>query len=251
MGVKETVEGKKEESLTEDTSSEGTDSEESSSTEDKKDEETEDELSDEEKEEQKEALSLYRNLRGPKGAEYLSQIAKTQGLTLEGTKKEQKAQAKSIADTFKTHLGSDFAFFSEKIGAAFEEIIKDRLLPEVKGAKDTAIEIKVDGILKDIYEKESIPENEQELIRTAIEKLAEDLPYNGTGNLKVYLKRLYNITVTEDSKTRKRLEKVRRNAEDNDGISADVPAQFRVVKGPSNPTLHDAVSAAARGEKWE
>ena len=81
--------------------------------------------------------------------------------------------------------------------------------------------------------------------------MSKELPYNGTGNLKTYLKRLFKITVTEDSRTRKRLEKIRRNAEEDDEVSVDVPAQFRIVKGPVNPTLHDAVSAAARGEKWE
>lgn len=248
MGVKETVEGKQEDEQDDKSLTEDQDSEEKDKTDDE--EEKEDDLSDEDKKEQQEALQLYRNLTGSKGADYLSQLAKTQGLELVGTKQEKKEVAKSIAETFKGHLGTDFEFFSEKIGAAMEEIINDRLLPEVESAKSTAVGNQVATHLKDIFEEESIPTSEREAIQVLMDKMSIELPY-GKGSLKTYIKRLYKVTMSEDSKSRKRLERIRRNAEEDDGISADVPPTFRVVKGPKNPTLHDAIAAAARGEKWE
>ena len=249
MGVKDKVEGKQEDKQDEESLTEDKASDKDDKTDDKEDKE--DEISDEDKTEQQEALKLYRNLTGSKGADYLAQLAKTQGLELVGTKKEQKAQAKSIAETFKGHLGADFAFFSEKIGAAMEEIIKDKLLPEVESAKSSAVEIEVAAHLKDIYEEESIPKSEREAIQRSMDKMSLELPYNGKGGLKTYIKRLFNITMSEDSKSRKRLERIKRNAEEDDNISAEVPTTFRVVKGPTNPTLRDAIAAAARGEKWE
>ena len=248
MSVKETIEGKEKttEENSEETSQE-TESEETS-TEDKVEKET---LTPEEQEEQKEALQLYRSLKGPSAVKTLEGIAKSAGLELTGTKKEQKEQAKNVAEIFQDHLGEDYRFLAGKIGNALEQVIEQKLLPQVNSAKQSSVEQAVNGHLKEIYEEESIPKSEHNSIRSKMDELSVEIPYNGKSDLKIYLKRLYNTVIREDTKTRTRIEKINRNAEEDDGTSAEGSKATRVVKGPKNPTLRQAVEAAARGERWE
>ena len=245
MSVKDKVEGKEKEEESVETSQDTESEDKETSIEDK--EET---LSEEDKEEQAAAVKLYRDLRGPKGLQTLEGIAKSAGLTLGGTKKEIKEQVKTVAEILESELGEDYGFLSKKLGTAFEKIIAEKLLPHVESAKESSIEAKVDGHLKDIFEEQEIPKKERENLRSKMDKLSLDMPYSGKGNLKVYLKRLCSLVISEDGKTRQRIERINRNAEDAEDTSAG-EAITRIVAGPKDPTLRQAIEAAARGERWE
>lgn len=244
--VKETVEGKKEEI------EEPQEILQEINSEEKTPEEVQEEtISEEEQVEQKEALKLYRDLKGPKGVQTLEGIAKSVGLELKGTKEEKKEQVKNVSEIFQAHLGEDYKFLAQRIGSALEQVIAEKLLPEVNSAKQSSVEIAVNGHLKDIYDEESIPKIERSSLRDKMDKLSIDLPFSGTGDMRVYLKRLYNIVIREDIKTRQRIEKINRNAEEEDYISAVGSTTERFVKGPKNPSLRQSIEAAARGERWE
>ena len=199
--------------------------------------------------EQKEALKLYRDLKGPQGAATLASIAKSQGLTLEGTKSEITQAAKTVAEILEEDLGEGYTFFSKKLGAGLERVIREKILPQVQSAKESSLIAEVNGHLKDIFEDNNIPKSEQDSIRNQIDQLSKELPFSGTG-MKVYLNRLYHTVVNEDAKTRKRLERVRRNEEESDEISSEGSQGFRVIKGPKNPSLRQSIEAAARGERY-
>lgn len=210
------------------------------------------EKDDEQDEEKERALSVYRKLRGPKGSEFLSQLAKQAGLEIADKDDTKEVKVESATDIIKSELGENYSFLSDQLGRAVEKIINQNVLPKIKESSNQSLETSVKSAVKDIFDEENVPKSlRQELIET-MDEVSIEMPFSKNGNLDKYLKRLYNIALKENTKVQVRLDKAKINEEEADNVSSSSDlSSFSVRKGPAKPTLRDAVAAAGRGELWE
>ena len=214
---------------------------------------TETEPSAEEIKEQQDAINLYKLLKGKKGADTVKNLAAQFGIELAGDKKPTKKEASSTAEIIKDALGKDYAFMADKLGAAIEKVIEQKVMPHLAEANSASRNNTVRSTVNELLEDEGIPKSLRSDLIASMDAISEDLPLPEKGNMKRYMKRLLNLALAEDNKISNRLRKAKANDEDSDDMDSsqpDLTSGFKIRKGPDKRTLKEAVAAAGRGEVW-
>lgn len=213
-----------------------------------------DKLSAEELKEQADALDIYKLLKGPKGEDTVRNLARQFSIELAGKDKPAKKDASSTAEIIKEALGSEYAFMADKLGKAIEQVIEEKVMPQVATANATSHNNTVQSTVNELLEEEGIPKALRTDLIASMDTISEQLPMPKKGNMKLYMKRLFNLALEEDTKISGRLKKAKANDEESDDVSSspmDLISGYKVRKGPDKRTLTEAVAAAGRGEIWE
>lgn len=182
------------------------------------DSESEDEMSDDEV---KESKNLYKLLKDPKTRNaVLAALAQEAGILpkagTEGmTKKETATAKKEIKDIVKEALGDQYSFISDKIAAAFEQVLEQ----ERSSNEEKILDLQRQQVEKDVIAEHSRlareTKGESRKFENRMAELATEIPV-GTMDMRTYIRRLYTIASSEKSATKaaKPAEQIRRNASD-------------------------------------
>lgn len=239
------------ESLTEETKVETTEPEV------KEPEESKDDSSSEDEQETLEALTFFRALKDPSKSKLIIENLAVQAGLLKPGQQVTKTQEAEIKRDFKAiakkHLGEDFSFLSEKLGAIIEEVLAE---------KDNEYSQKLMEIERRNAERQFTADYNQFLDENKVTdeeagimmKLADEITPAPNTSIKTYLRRLLNLARGEKAlETKSKVAEQRkannqaRNAE-NKGVEG---SQYKTEKFPKVISPRDAVMAALQGVKFE
>lgn len=229
------VEEKEVEETTEETTEVEADTEE----EDKEDEDEEEEGLDE----AKQLVSIMKDR--DKFKAFILQSAEQLGVL---PKSEKREAIKSITDIVREALG-EYGSLADKLGPALEKIINDRdnsIKSEIQADKQA----KLTDEFKTAWGTLSASLPEFKKVEMSIATLAKEFPYSGTGNLKQYIKRLYNLAQSErNSSVKSRTEVTEETKVYTKGVKKTPSGvdESTVRKGSSLPSRAEAIKAAIEG----
>jgi hypothetical protein len=224
-----------------------------------KKEETKEEVKEETKQEvslddnTKEALEIYEILQDPgQSIKFIENLARQAGLLTAETKKEEKAATKLAKDIIKTHLGDEYKHVADKLGDAIQEILDERdgqLKIEISETRKNQAERQFSNDFDTFVKDQEVSEEEA----GAILKQLEIMSPNPKVPLKKFLAEQLELVRYRTGKDTGSKERSKRQAENfrNRGSSVGSDTGEKLIQQPKNPSVRDAVLAAARGEKWE
>ena len=200
------------------------------------------------------ALALLDALENPKTANaVVSNLMQQLGIQMPETKKEEKAAVRDAKQIIREKLGDDFAFLSDKLGEAIEEVLatsSSKVREEVLAIEAGRQQRELVADYQSFLEKEKVSEEEA----GALSKLVDEMPPSGKQILDKYLGRLLKFHRSEVAEAKLDLEKKQRQREnhsrrpENAGIEGN---EERVSRGSKSISPREAVEAALRGERLD
>ena len=174
------------------------------------DEDSKEELEAAEKEEDDNAIKLFRALNDPEqGPKILRILAQEAGVLDKGNTKEEKKEAlKSIKQVVREKLGTEYQFLADKIGDILEEIVpqankKDTedLKARIDARDKLELSNQIDSALADCFgQYNEVPKAVQVRFNELIDEMP---PVPGKTIPKVYFNRLIKIAAEETKTTLK------------------------------------------------
>lgn len=200
----------------------------------------------------KRALEFYEALTGPNGMKVLEQVAKQFDMRLT-TEKDVEKVVNKAASIFQQELGEDYEFLAPKLEKAVDRYIKEKVEPQIEAAKVSSAENRYNQAIDNFYRRNGIPKEERAEVYKELDKASKRLGLVDGESLDDYLDDLYTLVSTKNTGLKEKIEratKIRRNL-DEEEVPPYGSGEFSIKPGPKNPTIEEAVEAAARGIKWE
>ena len=199
------------------------------------------------------ALELLEALEDPNRAKVvISHLARQAGLDAFETRKEETQAIKTAKAIVKRHLGEDYAFLTDKLGDALEELIDDRVgsaRKDFETREQTRAQREFERDYQDFLVTNKVTEDEAGIMT----QIADELQPGKNVTVKKYLAQLLKLSRTqlaEKATQKQKQQKIEDNFKrrpESIGIEAN---ELRMVKPPKTISVRDAVLAASRGEKW-
>jgi len=166
----------------------------------------------------KEARALYKLLNDPKTRiQTLTALSRASGLDKAETKKEVTAAKKDLKEIVKTALGDEYAFLSEKLSTAFEQVLESERASNTEvlnRLQANQLEAETNTALERLSSETK--GQSKKLENKMIALMDEILPAPGLSTYQ-YLKNLYRIAASDNSAasaTSRMADKIRRNSRD-------------------------------------
>ena len=201
------------------------------------------------REEQEQALNVYRMLNDPKTGPHVAKMLAERFGILQPEKREEPKRP-TAADYLAQSLGSEYAFLAPKLASGLEGYIQSVVAPLQEQFQRSQVAQEFSQATESLNSstRGDYAKHESKIVELMdIMRPAPGVP------IKSYLSHLYTIAKGSPPPTgavQRTVERMTRNAQEA-LPPPSAATENKVIKGPALPSLQVAIEAALRGERFQ